>query len=74
MSVTVTAAEVTVRVQDDGVGFDPAERTVGFGVAGMRERIAIAHGTLRTESGEGGTSVLATIPLATAGLAAWRAS
>jgi signal transduction histidine kinase len=47
-------------VQDDGVGFDPAADSTGFGIAGMRERLALAGGELSICSPEtGGTLVLA---------------
>lgn len=55
--VTVAAedGEVTVEVQDDGVGFDIDARVSGFGVAGMRERVYLAGGDLSIESSERGT-------------------
>jgi signal transduction histidine kinase len=57
-----TAIEVTVR--DDGAGFDPAVRTEGFGVLGMRERVELLRGTLEIESAPGkGTVVRATLPV-----------
>jgi signal transduction histidine kinase len=36
----------------------------GFGLAGMRERVEIAGGTLSLESGHAGTSVRARLPTA----------
>jgi signal transduction histidine kinase len=54
---------VTVDVTDDGVGFDPASRSAGFGVPGMEERVYIAGGTLAISSGDDGTSVRARIPV-----------
>jgi len=55
--VTVTAekGEVTVEVQDDGVGFDVGARASGFGVTGMRERVYLAHGDFSIVSDEQGT-------------------
>jgi signal transduction histidine kinase len=54
---------VELTVTDDGVGFDPAEATSGFGLMGMRERVALARGVLdvRTEPGSG-TTIAARIP------------
>ena len=63
------AAEVTVRVEvaadgaaalevaDDGRGFDTSRPTSGFGLDGMRERVALAGGTFDVASapGEGAT-------------------
>jgi two-component system, NarL family, sensor histidine kinase DevS len=57
-----TTIEVSIR--DDGAGFDPATRTEGFGVLGMRERAALLHGTLDIESARGkGTTVRCTLPV-----------
>ena len=63
--VSVACAEGTdevVDVRDDGVGFDPQKLGEGFGLAGMRERVALAGGTLSIESGEGGTRISANCP------------
>jgi signal transduction histidine kinase len=55
---------VEVRIRDDGAGFDPANRTEGFGVLGMRERVALLHGTLEIDSAPGqGTTVRCTLPV-----------
>jgi signal transduction histidine kinase len=67
--VTVGVAErdgvVEVRVRDDGKGFDPGDDTGGFGLLGMRERIALAGGTLEVASAPGdGTDIAVTLPLA----------
>jgi len=60
--------QLELLVSDDGRGFDPAQRTSGFGLAGMRERIELAHGELRIESRPGaGTRVVASVPLPAAG-------
>jgi signal transduction histidine kinase len=37
---------IEVLVRDDGAGFDPHRRSTGFGLVGMRERLALVHGTL----------------------------
>jgi signal transduction histidine kinase len=63
VALSVANGEISVCVQDDGIGFDPAKQTAGFGRAGMRERVDLAHGTLRTDSSDRGTTVLATIPI-----------
>jgi signal transduction histidine kinase len=56
---------VRVIVEDDGIGFDPA--AVGhrsLGLAGMRERMALAGGLLSIDSGPGrGTCVVAEVPV-----------
>ena len=52
-------------VEDDGQGFDPAEQADdGFGLVGMRERLALLGGRLEIESGRGGgTTVAAEVPV-----------
>jgi two-component system sensor histidine kinase UhpB len=55
-----------LRVADNGRGAGPAAGDAGFGLAGMRERIAALGGTLAIESGpDGGWTVTARLPLVT---------
>jgi len=57
-------SRVSLVVSDDGGGFDTGEGEVGFGLRGMRERVAQAGGTLSINSRPGaGTEVSATMPL-----------
>ncbi|MFN2414743.1 MAG: CheR family methyltransferase [Pyrinomonadaceae bacterium] len=55
-------------IEDDGVGFDPAEAAVGvggrgLGLVGMRERAALLGGSVEFESRPGkGTTVFARVP------------
>ena len=64
--VTITLAEdveaLHVRVADDGCGFDPRAATAGFGLTGMRERVALLHGELELASSADGTTITAAIP------------
>ncbi len=55
---------VSVVVEDDGVGFDPARtREEGLGLIGMRERVALLGGRLTIESRPGaGTTFVAEVP------------
>jgi signal transduction histidine kinase len=53
---------LVIEVQDDGAGFDPDLAGGGFGLAGMRERVSLAGGTLRIDSGGHGTLVSARLP------------
>lgn len=66
VTVTVHADEFKLRmsVADDGRGFDVAERTAGFGVTGMHERVAVSGGELTIDSSDAGTTVTAWLPLA----------
>ena len=62
VSVEQGPEELSVRVADDGRGFEPAEPTEGFGVAGMRERAALMGGRLSIETSTAGTTVAAVLP------------
>jgi two-component system sensor histidine kinase UhpB len=58
--------QVTLSVEDDGVGFDAEARLAhasGLGLAGMRERLALVGGTLEVRSAPGrGTHLIASAP------------
>ncbi|MBD0334079.1 MAG: GAF domain-containing protein [Cyanobacteria bacterium Co-bin13] len=59
------AAEVIqLRIQDDGKGFDPQQRSSGFGLVSMRQRAEQigAQLTIDTQAGAG-TAIAATLPL-----------
>jgi len=52
----------TLAVRDDGGGFDPAAPTGGFGLGGMRDRLALVGGSLDVASSPAGTTLTATLP------------
>jgi signal transduction histidine kinase len=55
---------IHLSVRDNGSGFDPAQRTAGFGLLGMRERAEMLEGKLEiTSGGRRGTSIIATYPV-----------
>jgi len=54
---------VRVEVADDGRGFDPQVRHEGFGLGGMRERVALLHGNFEIASSSAGTRVEAVLPV-----------
>jgi signal transduction histidine kinase len=54
--------ELLVEVRDDGAGFASETTSHGFGLAGMRERVSLAGGTLSVDSDERGTLVRARLP------------
>jgi signal transduction histidine kinase len=65
--VTLTVEQLSDRlqitVQDDGLGFDPAAVSEGFGLTGMRERALLLGGELSVTSADGGpTRVTAALP------------
>lgn len=62
--VRYTAAELQLEVTDDGKGDDNGATATGQGLVGMRERVALYGGELRTgRRGEGGYFVHARLPL-----------
>jgi signal transduction histidine kinase len=50
-----------LRISDDGSGLDPAAVPDGFGLSGLRARLALVGGTLSV-TGDGGTTVTARLP------------
>ncbi len=63
MALTETGRRVRLTIVDDGKGFDLRKRVGGFGIGGMRERAALAGGTLTVRSRPGrGTHVLVNVP------------
>lgn len=55
---------VEITLSDDGIGFDTGSPSDGFGLAGMRARVADAGGDLDVRSAPGaGTTVTALVPL-----------
>ncbi|MEX2195428.1 MAG: GAF domain-containing sensor histidine kinase [Thermoleophilaceae bacterium] len=60
--VTEGDAAIAIEIADDGTGFDPVAGTSGFGLLGMRERLALAGGRLEIESSPGhGTTLRAVV-------------
>lgn len=49
------AGQIYLSIADNGKGFDPAQNTTGFGLQGMRERVAAAGGqfAIYSKSGNG---------------------
>ena len=54
--------DVIVEVADDGEGFDAGTQSNGFGLKGLVERVYLAGGTLKLDSGEQGTRLRAQLP------------
>ena len=64
VEVTELDDAIHVTVRDDGHGFDPAVKTNGFGLRGMRERAELLDGTLTVHSAPGqGATVEAAFPV-----------
>jgi signal transduction histidine kinase len=67
-AISITLRErdgaLTFTVRDDGVGFDPATRADGTGLAGLRDRLAVFGGDAAVSSTPGaGTTVRGRVPL-----------
>ena len=55
---------LTIEIEDDGIGFDPAQQSNGIGITGMRERVYAFAGTISLQSKPGqGTRIEITLPL-----------
>jgi signal transduction histidine kinase len=70
VSVTMSymTGELSVDVQDDGVGFDPAAEASGYGLHALRERVEGLGGRVVVESAlREGTTVAIQVPLRPAG-------
>ena len=58
------ADQLTIMVEDDGVGYDPQHAKEGMGSENVRSRVNFLKGDLNIDSVEGeGTTTLITIPL-----------
>ncbi len=66
LTVRARRGSIEIEITDNGVGFEPNLVREGFGLVGMRERVALLGGSLDISSTRGsGTRVQAEIPLAT---------
>jgi signal transduction histidine kinase len=64
IDVTGGANHLTVKVSDDGVGFEPSQRRDGLGLRGLDERVKELDGSMRISgSADRGTSLTIDIPL-----------
>ncbi|MBV9601611.1 MAG: GAF domain-containing sensor histidine kinase [Chloroflexi bacterium] len=63
VALTVAFGRVVMEIEDNGVGFATETSTSGFGLAGMRERVARLGGGLQVDSAPGaGTCVRIDVP------------
>jgi signal transduction histidine kinase len=63
--ITLTASDsaLMVKVADDGHGIHGYGRDGAVGLASMHQRAEALQGSLRVDTGDGGTTVVATLPL-----------
>jgi signal transduction histidine kinase len=63
--VSETEGAIEVEIRDEGTGFDIEQESSGFGLVGIRERVALVGGTLSVETSPGlGTAVRISVPRA----------
>ncbi|MGV3712290.1 ATP-binding protein, partial [Pseudolysinimonas sp.] len=55
-------ADAVLRVTDDGRGLDPAAIPDGFGLSGLRARLALVGGSLAVSGSARGTVIEARLP------------
>jgi signal transduction histidine kinase len=63
ISLAASDTTLTVTVADDGHGINGGGHDQGVGLASMRQRAEALQGTLRVDSNDQGTTVIATLPL-----------
>jgi signal transduction histidine kinase len=75
VSVTNYNDTLALSVMDDGIGFDPAQRSGGLGLRGIEERVKELHGIMRVNSAASqGTTLTIELPLAVAEVPVARAA
>ncbi|UBF26166.1 sensor histidine kinase [Kovacikia minuta CCNUW1] len=63
IQLSTTATDVNLVIEDNGQGFDASQQSNGFGLQGMRERVAASSGTLQLETEPGrGCHIIVKIP------------
>jgi signal transduction histidine kinase len=67
IAVRLVAEELVIEVSDNGGGFRVGTPSEGFGLSGMRERVALAAGTLAIDSSDTGTRIAARLPVVPSG-------
>jgi signal transduction histidine kinase len=64
LEVSVSRGSATLRIADDGVGFDPEKRPPGLGLASIRERARLLGGSVALDTRpDAGTELVIEIPI-----------
>jgi signal transduction histidine kinase len=64
VTITQSEDEMSIEVEDDGSGPHQSSNTIGYGIAGMRERVGLLHGDFSAGARpEGGFRVWARLPV-----------
>ncbi len=62
--ITYSRTDIMVSIQDDGIGFQPAEQSYGIGLKSIQERIDLINGTMQIISQPGtGTQLIFKAPI-----------
>ncbi len=64
LALRVDRDRVALAISDDGVGFTPQSEPGGFGLAGMRARLALVKGSLDVATSPTGTVLSVSLPVA----------
>ncbi|MEX1078135.1 MAG: sensor histidine kinase [Homoserinimonas sp.] len=56
-ATTIRLGDGALTITDNGQGFDPEASTTGYGLSGMRDRLALVGGSLAVASGASGTTL-----------------
>jgi signal transduction histidine kinase len=62
LSLSVSPHGTVLTIEDSGTGFDAASIGQGFGLLGMRDRLALVQGQLEIESSPAGTRLVVSLP------------
>jgi signal transduction histidine kinase len=62
LTLTEEADAAVLRVGNDGRGFDAAQASGGFGLAGLQARLELIGGSLVVDGTEGAVALIATVP------------
>lgn len=64
VSLDCVDGELSVSLEDDGIGFDPKDTAEGIGLSGLRDRFQMLNGTMDVESFPGkGTRLSGSLPI-----------
>jgi len=63
LNLISSAAVVTLSLEDNGQGFDPAQAQTGFGLQSMRDRAESVGGTFAINSADSGTRLQVSLPI-----------
>ena len=64
LQMTPSISAIRIVIEDDGIGFSLRRSTEGFGLQGMRERVAALGGSVRIRSlADKGTRISVTLPM-----------